>query len=992
MKKITAFLLASVLLLSAAACGPKAGNDDTTASSGTGVPVTTVGGSSEGNVTDAPDDTSEPGDEVTTSPEDGTTAAPADTDAPGTAGTPVTTEKPADTTTPGGTTSPADIVMLPTGPVQNWGEFKPPFFNPLGDKELYESVGASGWRSSIEVVSAETNGEIVGRSYFGALYEFVIENEKLTKDWIVYQAEKLGGSVKDGYSEESGKKALSFNLAENETMRLEVIAETDNDWKRTSFSMVEYEVLNEGKTVTVTSTDERVDDERRLFFCLEPEAGKVWSVKMDFDREWDDIEAGLYPSVEFGLTAGKNREYSIGGISSLLSGYGIASGYQSVNYVFDNIPAVDTPIVFTVNFSADFPKDVSVTLTAEKNPVNSRVSYGTEVGEIKLIGGARTDVYALETPYFPYLENYSYDESVTRNEGGDAVIRVPAGFYQLRIGSETIGGPSIRVQNVPVSAGKITVVELPDEMWTTYSTMVSIFGETSAEAGNMEVIKFTDNGETGVLNVIIHDPEERNVLPGNDDFRVKENGVEAVVTGVERVTAPVNVVLCLDTSGSMGENMEAAKNAAIKFVEGLPDDSTVRLISFQGFVTEHPGSTKAEVIAAIRSLKSIGATTLYDATARALGLLGDCENGYVVVFSDGDDSREPGIAGDGSSITSEEMFALIEASGKTVLTIGFGSGFNPYILDEMARLSVGGGYFVAADASELEAAFSGVASKFGNQFIITYERPLVTVNLNSDVPVVSMMMDMSGSMDLDPKDYPGEDVDFRIDKIKSVFHSFVSKLPDKTLTQYSSFTTAAGWYDIRIGEVTTVNKSDIFAAMGQSVAGGGTPIILALKTSIAALSPITSSKKVLVFFTDAALGVDDDDENGSQQYELDNALRQLKALGIRALFVGLGGKDYIAAHEDVFKHAAELSGGDYIITSDAADIQTKLDELLSKIDKPASDKNSLNISLSLDCVVEGGEPMQYSVQYYDENAAPRTRDGDIVVPGTVKITDGGNVK
>ena len=56
------------------------------------------------------------------------------------------------------------------------------------------------------------------------------------------------------------------------------------------------------------------------------------------------------------------------------------------------------------------------------------------------------------------------------------------------------------------------------------------------------------------------------------------------------------------------------------------------------------------------------------------------ERGYAVVFSDGADSREPGVDGEGSSISKEELIERIKNSGVTVLTIGFGKGHDPSTL------------------------------------------------------------------------------------------------------------------------------------------------------------------------------------------------------------------------------------------------------------------------------------------------------------------------
>jgi Mg-chelatase subunit ChlD len=457
------------------------------------------------------------------------------------------------------------------------------------------------------------------------------------------------------------------------------------------------------------------------------------------------------------------------------------------------------------------------------------------------------------------------------------------------------------------------------------------------------------------------------------------------VIQVEHTAGSANVVLVIDSSGSMGSNMEAAVAAAKRFVESLPENSSIAVVQFAQAITEHPGTTKSEALAALDKVKAGGATSLYDATALALTKLQGKERPYVVVFSDGADSREPGISGDGSKITLDQLVAQVGPSGASVLTIGFGAGHDPKALIAMSNASPNGGYFVAADKDSLDSVFAVVSTKFGNQYIVTYERPTAVVNQDSDVPVVSVMMDASGSMDMDPSASPGNDVDYRLDRVKNILHKFILDLPRGTLMQFNTFfTPTASTPRSHFLQLTTDQKALILRGIASVQAGGGTPIVEALNTALLELTPIPSNKKVLVFMTDAALSVKDDG-SGAQQAKLDEVLAKLKKAGIRVLFTGLGGADYAQKYDAVFKHAADVAGGEYVITANVDDIAAKLSELLAKINTPAAARTEISLAVKLNCLTNDGSRMSFAATKELTDFSTREATGKTIMPGLIKV-------
>jgi hypothetical protein len=188
---------------------------------------------------------------------------------------------------------------------------------------------------------------------------------------------------------------------------------------------------------------------------------------------------------------------------------------------------------------------------------------------------------------------------------------------------------------VPVNGGELTEVILPDEYKSTYSAMESQYGSFETNMGSITINSNKDNGDTGEVSILINDPPKRDVFPEKENITITEGNAKAEILDIVRQTASVNVVLVIDTSGSMKNYMQPTIDAAKRFVQGLPDTANIRLVSFEQNVKEHSGSGKETVLKALDTLKASGGTSLYDATAKALSMLNGMDNAFIVVFADG---------------------------------------------------------------------------------------------------------------------------------------------------------------------------------------------------------------------------------------------------------------------------------------------------------------------------------------------------------------------
>ena len=153
-----------------------------------------------------------------------------------------------------------------------------------------------------------------------------------------------------------------------------------------------------------------------------------------------------------------------------------------------------------------------------------------------------------------------------------------------------------------------------------------------------------------------------------EDFRVYEDGQLRPITHFTAERVPVSLGIVLDTSGSMeGEKLVAAKRALQRFLyDLLGNDDEVFLYRFdtRPQLLQTWTKDKDAVADRIRRIQARGATTLYDAIAEAVPLVGTGHNRKkaLLIISDGNDS---------SSYTRiEELKRMIRESEVLVYAIG----------------------------------------------------------------------------------------------------------------------------------------------------------------------------------------------------------------------------------------------------------------------------------------------------------------------------------
>jgi tight adherence protein B len=203
------------------------------------------------------------------------------------------------------------------------------------------------------------------------------------------------------------------------------------------------------------------------------------------------------------------------------------------------------------------------------------------------------------------------------------------------------------------------------------------------------------------------------------DFRILENGHEAEILSAEAVEAdPMDVFLVVDTSGSMrGASLDAAKSAALAFVEELQNGSRVAVLAFSetARMVAPLGSVDAPAVGTgVGALEARGETALYDAlrlTADEAGLAG-VERPIAVVLSDGGDTV--------SRTTLDDAVKALRSAGVPVLVVALPSAEADTGVLETIAAQTGGRFVGVAEADALTEVYQDLARGLQTTWDVTF--------------------------------------------------------------------------------------------------------------------------------------------------------------------------------------------------------------------------------------------------------------------------------
>jgi Ca-activated chloride channel family protein len=257
-------------------------------------------------------------------------------------------------------------------------------------------------------------------------------------------------------------------------------------------------------------------------------------------------------------------------------------------------------------------------------------------------------------------------------------------------------------------------------------------GTTPATSGQGSV--FRSGASLVALNVTVSDGKR--LIPGlkPDDFAVYEDGVLQHVQFFEAKEVPIDLILLIDTSASMGDKMEVVREAAVGFLATLRDRDRGAVVTFGDRVNiAQPLTDQRDALErAVRQAQPTGSTALNNALyvalkqfARGAQQEGDVRRQAIAVLSDGEDTS--------SIIGFDDVLMMARKSGINIYTICLQSQYT------VARVESGRRYFSESDfamkslaqetgaqsyfphsVQDLRGIYAGISDELANQYSIGY--------------------------------------------------------------------------------------------------------------------------------------------------------------------------------------------------------------------------------------------------------------------------------
>jgi len=215
-----------------------------------------------------------------------------------------------------------------------------------------------------------------------------------------------------------------------------------------------------------------------------------------------------------------------------------------------------------------------------------------------------------------------------------------------------------------------------------------------------------------------------------EDFEIFDNAKSQPVTLFVNDVQFIKVVVMLDESGSMVNNIARVKEGAEQFLLRLLPDDRARIGSFEDKMILSPEFTndRNELIRFLKEDLQYGnGTRLWDAVDLSMSKLSELDGRRVVlVFTDGGDDPGPG-----KHVSYGSVLKRAQTEGYMVYAIGFhsrcrcGSGGRMIETDPDPSLKKiaaesGGGYFELKEGMDLSSTFTRVAQELHSQYVIGF--------------------------------------------------------------------------------------------------------------------------------------------------------------------------------------------------------------------------------------------------------------------------------
>jgi Ca-activated chloride channel homolog len=235
--------------------------------------------------------------------------------------------------------------------------------------------------------------------------------------------------------------------------------------------------------------------------------------------------------------------------------------------------------------------------------------------------------------------------------------------------------------------------------------------------------------QTVPLYVTVLDNAKR-IIPDlvREDFEVYDNGKLQALTNFDNQVTPINVVVMLDTSGSMTLALDMVKQAAEEFILRLLPDDRAKVGAFNDKLEVKPQAglpftnNRDQLIRYLGELDFGYPTRLYDAVDYGINELKTVDGRKVVlVFTDGEDTASRMDSGDVTERSRVEEVMVYSVGLENEFMNG-GQRVRTSPDRGLRRLSdeTGGGFFMLKKKDELGPTFTRIAQELHSQYVMGF--------------------------------------------------------------------------------------------------------------------------------------------------------------------------------------------------------------------------------------------------------------------------------
>jgi len=249
----------------------------------------------------------------------------------------------------------------------------------------------------------------------------------------------------------------------------------------------------------------------------------------------------------------------------------------------------------------------------------------------------------------------------------------------------------------------------------TAALLIGVLLSTTTAAGQESLrIDGVETGDHPTVAMLITAPTALAGMDASAGFLVEENGQPRPTSARSLTFHPLEVMLLVDTSGSMrGEPLQSAVEAAAQFTTRMPSTTRIGLIGFGSVVGERLDFTddRATVITALEALTATGETALYDVLAAASDSfdLQHPARRFIVLLSDGGDTV--------STADLPTIAASLENGDISLYAIALNTSES----DPEALAALTDRVVPVDDTEALAGVYDEIADELVSQYKVTYE-------------------------------------------------------------------------------------------------------------------------------------------------------------------------------------------------------------------------------------------------------------------------------